>query len=294
MYGIIDLGSNTIHLKIYKKDKNKLVELLDKKEFTKLASYVDDGFLNEVGINRCINILTEFKETLKLFNIKEYYVIATASLRNINNRDNVIEIIKNETGLDIIVLSGEDEGLFDYYGVRLKENLSNGLIVDIGGGSTEIVFVKDNEAGLKISIPYGSLNIYKGCSKNKFPNQKEYRDIKKVIKEELSKYNLPDFAIEKLIGVGGTIRALKKISNSYENDVEFDEINRLIKLSKKDEDTYENLILNVIPERIYTITPGLIILRTIMKFYGINNVTINNYGLREGYLDYILRNKENK
>lgn len=291
MYGIIDIGSNTIHLKIYKNDKSKLVELVDRKEFAKLVSYIEDRNLSEEGILKCINVLTEFKETLRLFNIKEYYVIATAAFRNIDNKEYVVSRIKNELSLDVIVLSGEDEGLFDYYGVRLKENLHNGIIVDIGGGSTEIVFVKDDEATFKYSIPYGSLNSYTDYNNKKFPNKENIKTIKKIVKNELSKYEQLDFAIEKIIGVGGTLRALKKIINSQNNTVTLDEIEKLLALSKNDKKTYETLILNIIPERIYTITPGLIIIKTIMKFYDVSEISINNYGIREGYLDYIIRNK---
>ena len=291
MYGIIDIGSNTIHLKIYKNDKSKLVELVDRKEFAKLVSYIEDRNLSEEGILKCINVLTEFKETLRLFNIKEYYVIATAAFRNIDNKEYVVSRIKNELSLDVIVLSGEDEGLFDYYGVRLKENLHNGILVDIGGGSTEIVFVKDDEATFKYSIPYGSLNSYTDYNNKKFPNKENIKTIKKIVKNELSKYEQLDFAIEKIIGVGGTLRALKKLINSQNNTVTLDEIEKLLALSKNDKKTYETLILNIIPERIYTITPGLIIIKTIMKFYDVSEISINNYGIREGYLDYIIRNK---
>ncbi|MGM9971756.1 MAG: phosphatase [Anaeroplasmataceae bacterium] len=291
MYGIIDIGSNTIHLKIYRNEKNKLVELVDKKEFAKLVSYVHDGILSEEGISKCIRILIEFKETLKLFNIKEYYVVATASFRNINNTNEVLSRITSETGLDITVLSGEDEGLFDYYGVRLKDNVTNGIIVDIGGGSTEIVIVKDSDPIKRYSIPFGSLNSYTDYNIKKFPSKTNAKQIKNIIKNELKKYEELDFVLERIVGVGGTLRALKKLLNTKDEVVSLEDIEKILDLSRHDKRVYEALILNTIPDRIYTITPGLIIIRTIMKFYNIKELSINSYGIREGYLDYIIRNK---
>lgn len=289
MYGIIDLGSNTIHLKIYKKDRNKLVELVDKKEFAKLASYVEEGRLKEDGIEKCISVLKEYKETLRLFNIKEYYVIATASLRNVTNKDDILNNIKDELGLNVILLSGEEEGLYDYYGVRLTEDVTNGMIVDIGGGSTEVVFVKDGSDVYKYSIPYGSLNI---CSdKTRIPSNNQMKIIKKIIKEEIMKFETIDYKLDKVIGVGGTLRALNKILNKETNLITLKEINDLLKMTKNDKKDYQNMILSVIPERIFTFTPGLIIIKTIMKFYNVESININEYGIREGYLDYILRNK---
>lgn len=290
MYGIIDLGSNTIHLKIYKKDKKNLVELVDKKEFAKLASYVENKELTEEGIIKCIKILKKFKETLSLFGVKEYYVIATASLRNVNNKEIVLDRIKKEVELNIIVLSGEEEGLFDYYGVRLLEDVSNAMIVDIGGGSTEVVFVKDNKDTYKYSIPYGSLNSVLG-KREKIINAKQISNVKKIIRKELISFNSIDFALEKVIGVGGTLRALRKVLNKDNNVIELKEISALIRLAKNDKKTYQSLLLSVIPERIFTFTPGIVIIKTIMKYYGVETISINEYGIREGYLDFVIRSK---
>ncbi len=290
MYGIIDLGSNTIHLKIYKKDRKKLVELVDKKEFAKLASYVENNELSEVGIEICIIILKQFKETLKLFGVKDYYVLATASLRNVNNKDSIIERIKKEVDLDVIVLSGEEECLYDYYGVKLSEEINNGMIIDIGGGSTEVVFIKDDGDINKYSIPFGSISSVSG-KREHIINSNQMKDIKKTIKRELSNFATIDFSLERIIGVGGTLRALRKVLKKDNNVIELHEIDSLIKLGKNSKKEYQNLLLSIIPERIFTFTPGIIIVKTIMKYYNVDTISISDYGIREGYLDFVLRNK---
>ncbi len=77
--------------------------------------------------------------------VERLYIFATASLRNIENTLEVTAEIKKQTGFDVDVISGREEAVFDYYGAMQTIEMHDRLLVDIGGGSTELVFYKDNE-----------------------------------------------------------------------------------------------------------------------------------------------------
>lgn len=284
MYAVVDIGSNTIRLKIYKVYKNEIKTVIDKKVFAKLASYINPfGQMDEFGIMELLRVLKDYKETLDLLDIKNYYFFATASLRNASNALDIIKKVKEECGVDITLLSGEEEAEYDFYGVRLVDDNPNGMILDIGGGSSEIVVFNDSKITKKYSIPLGSLNSY-----NKFHKEDgNYNDIKeKSLKKEvlslIKDLDLPGFDGKLLIGVGGSIRALGKINGN--NLVSIDDIDRFLELSKNSTKKWNKFILNTIPERFFTIKSGLIILKTIMNFFEIENLSISEYGIREGIL----------
>ena len=70
--------------------------------------------------------------------LKKLYVFATASLRNVIHSEDAVEEIRRRTGFDVQILSGEDEARYGYYGLLQEQNTGSGLVVDVGGGSTEL------------------------------------------------------------------------------------------------------------------------------------------------------------
>ena len=95
MHAIIDLGSNTVRLNVYEVKDSKVSLVFSKKEFVSLASYINSyQQLSEEGIVAALSIINHFVKTLQNLNIKQGYLIATASLRNITNRIAVVEKIR--------------------------------------------------------------------------------------------------------------------------------------------------------------------------------------------------------
>lgn len=292
MYGVIDIGSNTIRLKIYKYINQNLQPIIDKKVFAKLASYIINNELSKEGEQVLIDTLKDYKYTLTLLGIERYYIFATASLRNALNGYEVSLRIKDMLGLDIKIISGEEEALYDYLGVKSQAKLNSGILVDIGGGSSEVVVFENNQIITRFSIPIGSLNTYTRYVKKKFPRSKEIKEIKKAVIDNLKKYPLTIPTTNTILGVGGTIRALNKLKQKEtitNNQFKYQDLKDWLKEAKKNTSTWENTILDTIPERIYTITTGLVILKTIMKYYQASDVIVSNFGIREGYLLNILK-----
>lgn len=300
MYGVIDIGSNTIRLSIYKVIDNEIKLFLNKKNIAGLAGYVNKQHcLSSKGIQKAINVLNEYKQILENVEIKHVFVFATASLRNIQNTEQATNIIQEETGLDIQVLTGNEEAEFDYYGAVQSVTINNGLLVDIGGGSTELVFFNNKEIVAALSMPIGSLNLFSRYVSEIIPDSKEMKQIQNAVLEELEKIELPDYEVDTrtICGVGGTARATCKLNNdvfkmSSSNRVfEQEDLTKLINMLDKQNKKMVHKILQVIPERIHTIIPGMIILKTIATFYNSSSVTVSTYGVREGYLYYSLQQR---
>lgn len=137
---VIDIGSNSMRLSVYETTEAGTFTILFKdKIMAGLAGYVEEGALSPEGITRAILGLRSFRGTLRALNIPQVAVFATASLRNIRNTAQAVAEIQRGTGFAIEVLSGEEEARLGYAGAMEELALSEGLFVDIGGASTEVV-----------------------------------------------------------------------------------------------------------------------------------------------------------
>ena len=284
MYGIIDIGSNTIRLVLYDVQDGRIRPMLNKKITAGLAGYVKKGRMTEKGIKKLIEVLTEFSEILPYIQIKEIFCLATASLRNIENTDEVCTAVKIQCGFDIIVLSGEEEALYDYYGAMQSVNEPAGVVIDIGGGSTEFVFYMENSISKILSIPIGSLTAYSAYVKDIIPTAKERKEIESAMESAMSEIfeKSPDV----ICGVGGSIRAAVKVYNEIfptlpKGRVQISSLASLLKVRK---DILAKAILKTAPERIHTFVPGLVLLCTISQKWNIKELTVSTSGVKEGFL----------
>lgn len=290
MYGIIDIGSNTMRLNIYKYENDNLYLMLSKKLTAGLASYVDDGKMNKKGIKKAIDCLNEFKFILQTIKVEKIFVFATASLRNIKNSKEAKKKIEEKTGFKIEIITGEQEALLDFYSAGIKFDLDTGLLLDIGGGSTEIVLYDNKQVKDAMSLEYGSLSLFKKYVDGIFPGDEELKKISEKVSSNLKTVSKKDFPknTKQICAVGGTARAVLKLVNEIndENKFEFQisDLKKLMNLFKKDENKFLQFVIKTIPDRVHTIVPGMIIMMSIAKFFDSKTVLISDYGIREGYL----------
>ncbi len=294
MYAVIDIGSNTVRLSVYSISGKELKPMFSRKSMAGLISYINDnGYLNEKGIRKAISILEGFKkiiENIKL-DFKHVFVIATASFRNIKNGREVVDSIWAETGFEITVISGEQEGIYGFLGASHQMNMDSGLLVDIGGGSTEFVFSKNQNILQSTSLPMGSLNLYRNYVGQLIPTKEEIKKMKKFIKKSFEQIdcNTIDHSASLLFGVGGTTRATCKLINDL---FDLPLTNRVILPAQLKvllhyfygEPEGVRKILQIVPDRIHTIIPGIILLREIVKHYRCEQINVSEYGVREGFL----------
>jgi exopolyphosphatase/guanosine-5'-triphosphate,3'-diphosphate pyrophosphatase len=289
MYGIIDIGSNTMRLSCYRVVEKQLIHVFHKKSMAGLAGYVDEkNNMTDAGVEKAIETLEDFKNIVMCIGLDKLYVIATASLRNVDNTDKILKKIADRTGIEIQILSGEQEAMYDYKGATYCTDTKNGMVVDIGGGSTELVCFKDDVAGTAVSLPIGSLNTFSKFVNGMFPTAKEEKNIREYVKAQLEKIDIKKQ--QKILGVGGTNRACMKLYNDYYNlsstnsEMECDKIPELLEAISGGEKKDVNKILKIIPDRIHTIIPGMLILDEIQKYYKCKSIKLSTWGVREGYM----------
>lgn len=293
MYAVIDIGSNTIRLSVFKVSLTGLELVFTKKESAGLAQFIDkNNNMNDEGIQKAIDTLKQFNMILNNVTFNEVYVFATAAIRNAKNSLYVVDCIERETGFSIVILSDSEESTFAYYGASQSLDINEGLLIDLGGGSTEVVLYSGGNIRYEVSIPLGTLNIYNKHVKKLFPTKKEIKAIKKEYNKQLNKIKFKNMniKIDNVCGVGGSCRASLKIINrkhklpSYNNVYDVKVINEIIESSIEDKNKTLHELIKVVPDRIHTIMPGLIVIQTICEYFECNMMLISPYGVREGYL----------
>jgi len=292
--GIIDLGSNTIRLVIYNWKGNKLEKLLNIKRKAQSIKYIHNDQMDQDGINVIIETLKELLMIARIHDTEEISIFATASLRNITNSNEAKSMIEYAIKFPIEILSGMDESLLGFEGIKRSSKLPlEGISVDIGGGSTEITYYKNEQVINAISIPIGSLSLYGAHVGDVLPTESEHKQIRRHIQEKLSMIEwLDSLHIDRVIGIGGSVRAILRLHQSQNNlkqsifelSVSSVDIHDLIEQSIKDPLMISKRIFDSVPDRLTTVIPGGLILDEIMSLVHAKELRGSSAGLREGYL----------
>lgn len=294
LYGLVDVGSNTVRLNIYDTSRNTRKFLLSKKYDLGLVSYIEKRKLTEKGIKKLIMVISTIKNDLETLNIEEYQMFATASIRNISNSKNVLKAVKDETGVEIEILSGDTEAKYSFLGSVSIMKKDSGVLIDVGGGSTEIVIFKDKKITHSYSLPIGSLVLYNDYVSLLVPNEDECDAIRDRVKFELKKEKVHKKKFKYMCGVGGSVRAVRTLLKDL-NIIEPKEkvINPVVfkivmeELPSQNKETYKKL-LEAKPSRVHTMVPGLLIIQEICDYFDIKELQVSKFGVREGYLEYNL------
>lgn len=292
IYGVIDIGSNTIRLSVFKVENGSVKNLFNEKEQASLRSYVEDGKVNEKGIKRLVEVLKEFKSLINNFDdIDEVFPFATATIRDAANRLEILERVKEEVGFDIEILSAEEEARLAFVGASSSTDVSRGVLTDIGGGSSEIVIIGQGKVLKATSLKIGSLSAFDDFVKQLFVTKDERKLIEDEVKKQFEKRKMYREPHDLLCAVGGSARATLKLYNEYyeidsaNSSMETDKVNQLIKdiIAMEERQTLD-LILSVKGDRIHTLIPGMVILYRIAKYFSIGQINVSQTGVREGYV----------
>lgn len=160
-FAIIDLGSNSVRMSINNLEKDGSWQVLKKVRATvRLSEGMSaDNFLKEEAMSRVIEALEEFCRMAREYKCLSIAAIATAALRSAANKELFISRVKEKTGITFEIISGEDEAYYSYLAVKNTVGITDGVIFDTGGGSTEITLVKNGEVRRAVSLPLGAVML---------------------------------------------------------------------------------------------------------------------------------------
>ena len=286
MYAICDIGSNSIKTHFFKEESGTYVHADSVSRTARLISYIEDGVMNTAGIDLLCDVVREYKERADAGGYA-FHAFATASLRRADNADEIISRVMECTGVKIDLVSGEKEAELCTAGVihEIGDGV-NGILMDMGGGSTEIIGISASRAVSAYSMPFGSLSLYRENVTGDLPDADERGRIAAYVFDCYREGGAP--TADTLYIGGGTGKAiLKFMGKKGLCTVENAELLNLKESIIAGEISFES-IRELFPDRAHAITPGLIAICEILRLSGAQRATFVTAGAREGYLLSIL------
>lgn len=296
--GIIDLGSNSVRVNIVLIEKESFKTIFSDRNTVKLSENMNsDMQLKPKAIQRTIDALLEYKNLFDTMGVDKIHAVATAAVRKAKNGNDFLKLAKAKTGISIQVIDGKKEAEYDYLAVKETMNISDCVIMDIGGGSTEIIGVRSGKVQNFISIPLASRNITETFLLEE--NSQKITDAENFVYKHISSVAwLSDFEKSPIIGLGGCLRALSKVICEKNNiifksgcKIDISEINSLYEKLKSM--SLKDRITLVGEDRGDIILGGAIPFMTVSKIINPSILYVSDKGVRDGIIYSILESTKN-
>ncbi len=294
----LDLGTNTFLLLIADVNANTLTPLFEKETVVRLGKGVDaNGNLNAEAMQRGLACLHEYAKSAREHGCEKILAVGTSALRDAKNREEFLQIAKQETGIAINVISGETEARLTYRGaLSNKRDLPAPLaILDIGGGSTEVVLGAHEQIASARSADIGSVRLTERLLKHD-PVQAEEAHAFRAHAEQVMRATWPASELKNVasvVGTAGTITTLAAMAQGlmqYEPEridrytLSLTKLNQIAATLTRLPIAERKKLPGLNPARADVILAGALLLERFMNIYGFEKIVVSNRGLRHGVL----------
>lgn len=292
----VDLGSNSFHLIVCRIQDGQLIVVDRLREMVRLAAGIDaDKNLTQEAQLRALDCLTRFGQRLR--DLPHYAVraVGTNTLRSAHNATDFIDEAESRLGHPIEVISGVEEARLIYLGVAhsLASDRSRRLVIDIGGGSTELIIGEDFTTQYLESLYMGCVSMSRrffgdGTISNKMIRHAEIA-ARLEVEPHVRRFHKNNWQVA--LGASGTIRAIDKVVHAAgwaDHGITLASLDKLIN-AMQDAGHVDNLKLNGLdPERAPVFPGGVMILYAAFKTLGIDVMRVSDGALREGLIHDLL------
>jgi len=285
---VVDVGSNSIRLVVYEGPWRHASALHNEKAICAIGrNMVSTGHLDEEGMEQALEALTRYRALCDGYGVKDFGAVATAAARDATNGRDFVRDAEKALGQPIRILSGEEEAKIAAEGTLAGIPGADGLVADLGGGSLDMVKVKDGKIGAAATLPFGPLRLMDLSDGN-------LNKARNAVEKGLGKL---DFAGSlkgrALYAVGGIWRALAHVDmekEAYPLRVLHHYVipaKRAVPLCRVVAGLSRKSLerMDTVPKRRAEALPyGAVVMEEMIHSFGLKEVVVSAYGLREGVL----------
>lgn len=293
---VMDIGSNSIRMVIYEITPNKsFIPIEDIKETVRLGEGINEKKeLKEEKINLALKTIQLFKKVCLKNNVDEIIAFGTAALRIATNGEQLLKKILETTGIDVIVFKGEDEAYFSFEGAINTLDIKDGVVIDLGGSSLEILHFENREALESVSLNFGAVTLSEIVDLKDKLDKKDEDKLREFIKEQFKSVQWKDKVKGlPLIGVGGTVRNIGAV-NLYMNNyplellhnyrVSVKGVEEVINCLREKDYKEKQDVQGLSKARADVFVGAAIAVEELLKYFDLKELIISGYGIREGVL----------
>jgi exopolyphosphatase/guanosine-5'-triphosphate,3'-diphosphate pyrophosphatase len=282
-YACIDIGSNTTRLLVAEPGAGALRELMTQRVFTRIGKGLrKTKHLGAEKIEEVADVVATQARHARDLGAKEIVVVATAAIRDADNRHELLEAIERSAGLPTKVLSDAEEARLAFLGAsRSLDSAVNGTlaVVDVGGGSTEIAIgTVDDGSHWDATFRVGSGMLTEAYVTNDPPGVGDLERIRQHVSGVFEGLVLPH--ADKVVAVGGTATSLRRLVGA---ELSYETLERGIRILAESPADEVAERFDLAPERVRLLPAGMLILEELCEQFGLP-LSIGNGGLREGVI----------
>jgi exopolyphosphatase/guanosine-5'-triphosphate,3'-diphosphate pyrophosphatase len=281
-YGVIDVGSNTIHLLVGEVENGRVLPVTGEKVSARLGAGVErTGKLEEERLALAAEVIRLFAKISSLNGVPEPVLLATSAVRDAENGSELEEKVVRSTGLRMRLISGEEEAALGFYGAISAVGASwqgPTLVVDLGGGSAQLI-VGEASSGptMQVSLPLGTNRTTERFVGNDPPKKKELRALDEHVKELVPRWDLSGGVA--VVAVGGSARAVLKIT---QDRLTVERLRRLEVEIREHPSAVLARQYGLAPERARVLPAAVTTLGAILDHFGRRELIVARGGVREG------------
>jgi exopolyphosphatase/guanosine-5'-triphosphate,3'-diphosphate pyrophosphatase len=303
----IDIGTNTLRLLVAETGPDSFRELCSERRITRLGQDLDrTGMLSRDARERSISALLDFRDHIHQHAALYTAAIGTSALRKASNTPAFIDDVRKRTGLEISVITGQEEARLTLLGVSRVlrgarsakawgDPLRSSLVIDIGGGSTEIIMTSPGAEPVMVSLPLGAVYLTERFVKHDPPSVEELEALRRAIRAELRAHEgeMKTDSAGIFAGTAGTVTTLAAMEQGL-TEYDPERINRFTLTREAITGIVALLSTSTLRERKNIpglesgrediILAGAMVAQEIMERYGYREMFVSDWGLREGII----------
>jgi exopolyphosphatase/guanosine-5'-triphosphate,3'-diphosphate pyrophosphatase len=292
---VIDLGSNSFRLVVFTVARagwwRRTDEIFESVRVG--AGLAETGRLKSGRIERALHTLETFAHFCRAIGVPPGNVraLATSAIRDASNRDKLLTGARDASGLDVRVLSEEEEARYGYLAAANSTTLSDGAVLDLGGGSLQLVSVSDRRAGAMGSWPLGTVRMTERFLPEEEATRKQLKALRAHVQEELESAAWLSRTGRRLVGIGGTVRNLAAAAQRAAELPSFgvqgfvvdrEALGALVEDLVARPASERGSVPGIKPERGDVILAGAAVIEAVLDTGGFEAIEVTEAGMREG------------
>jgi exopolyphosphatase/guanosine-5'-triphosphate,3'-diphosphate pyrophosphatase len=299
-FAAVDVGSNSVRLKIAKLVRGKLETVHEDREVTRLGESVfRGGMVAPEAIAQTVKVLSRFHRAATAAGADRVRVVATSALRDARNSSSFLEWVRSATGWRPEIISGIEEGRLIHLGVISNMRITTWplLLIDLGGGSCELTVSEEGQIRSMVSLPLGAVRLTEDFLQNDPPKKKELERMRQFIAEETGRWEqrIKRRGMSHVVATSGTAAALAALaahaakgSASKRNYVPSGAMGKIVREISKRTLAQRQAMEGIGPRRAEIIIAGANVYADIAERFDLPGFTYSPLGLRDGMLAQML------
>ncbi|MFE4670434.1 Ppx/GppA family phosphatase [Streptomyces sp. NPDC056716] len=297
--GVLDVGSNTVHLLVVDAHPGaRPLPAHSHKADLRLAQLLEeDGSIGADGVDQLITVVHECLQAAEDKGVEEILPFATSAVREATNADDVLARVRDETGVELRVLTGEEEARLTFLAVRRWFGWSAGklLVLDIGGGSLEIAYGIDEEPDTAVSLPLGAGRLTAAWLPGDPPDPAAIRALRRHVRAqiartvgEFSRFGAPDHVVatsktfKQLARIGGAARSAEGVY--VQRDLKRESLEAWVPRLAGMTTAERGELPGVSEGRAGQLLAGALVAEGAMDLFAVERVEVCPWALREGII----------